>query len=230
MGFFKDDNGTTSIKLLDNKNGKEAFMAGVISRSTYLEAKPRAEDDGTFRHSFVSSIFILSFFFWYQQGFIPSTTVALERMPVASTYPIYTLTVSNDNDEMSTLCLHVSDPTDVVCVIGVVSVKCLGSVRAGERVYASIDPDSPGTAIPESHLPPSVVLGKTSLLLGMSLEDRNASKLDDTHLVQCFVCIVLGVSDKQITMEIENLYQHFEMDLGVRLRKERKKFYKSTFL
>ena len=37
----------------------------------------------------LSSIFI---FLWYQQRFIPSTTVALVRMPVALTYTIYTLT------------------------------------------------------------------------------------------------------------------------------------------
>ncbi|XP_078376588.1 uncharacterized protein LOC144659922 isoform X2 [Oculina patagonica] len=160
VGFYKDDNGTASIQLLDNKNGKEAFMAGVISRSAYLEATPPMDDD---------------------------------------------------------------DPTDVVCVIGIIKVRCVGSVRAGERVYATVDLDNPGTAIPESHLPPSVVLGRTSILLGMSMEEKKASKLDDVNLVQCFVCIVLGVNDKQIASEIENLYDHFEMDLAVKLRRERKK-------
>lgn len=48
VGFYKDDNGTASIQLLDNKNGKEAFMAGVISRSAYLEATPPMDDDGWF--------------------------------------------------------------------------------------------------------------------------------------------------------------------------------------
>ena len=115
------------------------------------------------------------------------------------------------------------DPTDVVCVIGVIKVKCVGSVRAGERIYATVDLDNPGTAIPESHLPPSVVLGRTSMLLGMSMEEKKASKLDDENLVQCFVCVVLGVSDKQIASEIENMYDHFEMDLAVKLRRERKK-------
>ena len=102
-------------------------------------------------------------------------------------------------------------------------MKCMGSVRAGERIYATVDPDNPGTAIPESHLPPSVVLGKTSILLGMAMEEKKASKLDDVNLVQCFVCIVLGVNDKAITAEIENMYDHFEMDLAVKLRRERKK-------
>lgn len=118
---------------------------------------------------------------------------------------------------------YILDPTDVVCVIGVIKVKCVGSVRAGERVYATVDLDNPGTAIPESHLPPSVVLGKTSILLGMSMEEKKASKLDDVNLVQCFVCIVLGVNDKEIAAEIENMYDHFEMDLAVKLRRERKK-------
>ena len=48
VGFFKDDDGGTSIQLLDNKNGKEAFMAGVITRSAYLEARPPMDDNGLF--------------------------------------------------------------------------------------------------------------------------------------------------------------------------------------
>ena len=103
----------------------------------------------------------------------------------------------------------------------------MGSVRAGERVYATVDLENPGTAIPESHLPPSVLLGRTSTLLGMSMEEKKASKLDDVNMVQCFVCIVLGVIDKEITAEIENIYDHFEMDLAVKLRKERKKYRRS---
>ena len=108
-----------------------------------------------------------------------------------------------------------------------IKVKCVGSVRAGERVYATVDLENPGTAIPESHLPPSVLLGRTSTLLGMSMEEKKASKLDDVNMVQCFVCVVLGVIDKEITTEIENIYDHFEMDLAVKLRKERKKYRRS---
>lgn len=103
----------------------------------------------------------------------------------------------------------------------------MGTVRAGERVYATVDLDNPGTAIPESHLPPSVVMGRTSMLLGMAMEEKKASKLDDVNMVQCFVCIVLGVNDKQIASEIENMYDHFEMALAVKLRRERKKFRRS---
>ncbi|RMX50741.1 hypothetical protein pdam_00018281 [Pocillopora damicornis] len=173
VGFFKGDDGRASIQLLNNKNGKDAVMAGVVSRSAYLEATPSISEDGL-------------------------VAITLDAIVV-------------------------SYPTDVVCVIGVIKVKCVGSVRAGERLYASVDLDNPGTAIPESHLPPSVLLGKTSTLLGMAMEEKKASKLDDVHLVQCFVCIVLGVCDKEIASEIESMYYHFEMDLAIRLRRERKK-------
>ena len=46
VGFFKDDDGHLSIQLLDNKNGKDAFMAGVISRSAYLTATPPLNEKG----------------------------------------------------------------------------------------------------------------------------------------------------------------------------------------
>ena len=105
----------------------------------------------------------------------------------------------------------------------------MGSVRAGERIYATVDPENPGTAIPESHLPPSVLLSRSSILLGMSMQEKKASKLDDVNMVQCFVCIVLGVTDKQITSEIEHMYDQFEMDLNVKLRKERQRYRKRKF-
>jgi uncharacterized protein YciU (UPF0263 family) len=38
VGFFRDGDGKTAIELLDNNNTKDAFMAGVISRSAYIEA------------------------------------------------------------------------------------------------------------------------------------------------------------------------------------------------
>lgn len=46
VGFFKDEDGSSSMQLLNNKNGKEAFMAGVISRSAYLEATPPMDENG----------------------------------------------------------------------------------------------------------------------------------------------------------------------------------------
>ena len=67
-------------------------------------------------------------------------------------------------------------------------------------------------------------------MLGMALETSRSSDLRETHLVKCFVCIVLGVQNKQITMEIENMYDQFEMELLVRLRRERKKMRKGEVL
>ena len=46
VGFFEDEDDKTSIQLLDNNNGKRAFMAGVITRSAYLEATPNIQDGG----------------------------------------------------------------------------------------------------------------------------------------------------------------------------------------
>ena len=46
VGFFKDHDGHASIQLLDNRNGKNAFMAGVISRSAYLTATPPMNEKG----------------------------------------------------------------------------------------------------------------------------------------------------------------------------------------
>ena len=66
VGFYKDDNGTASIQLLDNKNGKEAFMAGVISRSAYLEATPPMDEDGLF--NIVSCQLALSILKSYLRG------------------------------------------------------------------------------------------------------------------------------------------------------------------
>ena len=118
--------------------------------------------------------------------------------------------------------------TDIVCVIGVVKVKCVGNVRAGERLYATVDMEQAGVATPESYLPPSVLLSRTSTLLGMSLEDRKSKKLDETNLVRSFVCIVMGINNKQINMEIEGMYAHFEKDVIIKLKKERKRVKRCT--
>lgn len=48
LGFFKSDDGTACVQLLDSQNGKQAFMAGVISRSAYLEATPAMSQNGLF--------------------------------------------------------------------------------------------------------------------------------------------------------------------------------------
>ncbi|XP_028512563.1 uncharacterized protein LOC110231434 [Exaiptasia diaphana] len=159
VGFFKDEKGGTYIDLLDSINAQDTFMAGVISRSAYLEAKQSLE----------------------------------------------------------------KDVSDVVCVIGVVQVKCAGSVRAGERIYSALIKDRAGTAIAESHLSPGAILSNRGTLLGMALEEKKTKKPGDETLVKCFVCIVMGITDKQVTMEIETMYDNVEMTLTDKLKEERKR-------
>lgn len=55
VGFFNGDDGRASIQLLNNKNGKDAVMAGVVSRSAYLEATPSISEDGLFLTNLVIS-------------------------------------------------------------------------------------------------------------------------------------------------------------------------------
>lgn len=38
VGFFADDEGTATIEPLSSENASQAVMAGVISRSAYVEA------------------------------------------------------------------------------------------------------------------------------------------------------------------------------------------------
>ena len=44
VGFFQDSNGNPGIERLDHTNASTARMAGVISRSAYLEARAPADD------------------------------------------------------------------------------------------------------------------------------------------------------------------------------------------
>ncbi|XP_048583410.1 uncharacterized protein LOC5508718 [Nematostella vectensis] len=159
IGFFKDAKNRTVIELLDNSNASKAFMAGVISRSAYLEAK-RSNEEGV---------------------------------------------------------------SDVVCVIGVVNIKVSGSVRAGERIYSTVNMECPGTALPESHLPPGIMLTRRSTLLGMALKDCKASTPDKPNLVKSFACIVMGIMSKQLTMEMETMYDHFDTKLTETFKKERRR-------
>ncbi|CAB3991426.1 Hypothetical predicted protein [Paramuricea clavata] len=101
--------------------------------------------------------------------------------------------------------LNPATKTDTICVIGIVNVKVVGSIENGERIYASTD--TPGKAIPQSHMPVGSFLRKKHVLLGMALETKKSKTLDDVHLVKCFVCIVLDVSRKELLEEIEDLYQ-----------------------
>lgn len=45
IGFFGEPHGKSHIERLTHFNASEAKMAGVISRSAYLEAKTPAEDE-----------------------------------------------------------------------------------------------------------------------------------------------------------------------------------------
>lgn len=118
--------------------------------------------------------------------------------------------------------------TDTVCVIGIVNVKIVGSVENGERIYASTD--NPGKAIPQTHMPVGSFLRKKHVLLGMALETKKCtSMLDDTHLVKCFVCVVLDVSRKELLEEIEDVYGWYEKSTEQQIKVANKKTWGSKF-
>ena len=52
-------------------------------------------------------------------------------------------------------------------------MKGMGSVRAGERIYPTVDLENPGKGIPEFQLPHDEVLSKPSTLL----EEKKVSHL-----------------------------------------------------
>ncbi|XP_028410770.1 uncharacterized protein LOC114533451 [Dendronephthya gigantea] len=112
--------------------------------------------------------------------------------------------------------------TDTVCVIGIVNVKVVGSIENGERIYASTD--NPGKAIPQTYMPAGSFLRKKHVLLGMALESKKSTKmLDDTHLVKCFVCIVLDVSRRELLEEIEDMYGWYEKSTEEQIKIANKK-------
>ena len=45
VGFFQDSNGNPAIERLNHQNVASARMAGVISRSAYLEARAPVDED-----------------------------------------------------------------------------------------------------------------------------------------------------------------------------------------
>ena len=45
VGFFADEGGVATIEPLSNENVSQAVMAGVISRSAYVEAHAPSESD-----------------------------------------------------------------------------------------------------------------------------------------------------------------------------------------
>ena len=115
--------------------------------------------------------------------------------------------------------------TDTVCVIGIVNVKVVGSVENGERIYASVD--RPGKAIPQSHLPVGSFLRKKHVLLGMALERKFPKSFEDSHLVKCFVCIILDVNRTEILEEVERLYEANEKSTQEQIKISSKKTWNS---
>ena len=45
VGFFPDDDGPATIEPLSSENASQAVMAGVISRSAYVEAHAPLDTD-----------------------------------------------------------------------------------------------------------------------------------------------------------------------------------------
>ncbi|XP_068741090.1 uncharacterized protein [Montipora capricornis] len=156
VGFFPDEEGEATIHPLTSENAPQAVMAGVISRSAYLEAHAPLENDTT-------------------------------------------------------------GQTDIVCVIGMVKVQVMGSVRTGERIYASTD--DPGKAIPESHLPLGAFVIRNHTLLGMAMEGCKLRRYGEVNSVKCFVCIVLGINSFQLASEVENIMESIDADIKVAIGK-----------
>lgn len=124
--------------------------------------------------------------------------------------------------------IFLAKEADTICVIGIVNVKVVGSIENGERIYASTD--SPGKAIPQSHLPVGSFLRKKHVLLGMALETKkNAKKIDAFQLVKSFVCIVLDVSRQELLEEIEELYEKNENRTEEQIKRNNKKTWSSKF-
>ena len=80
-------------------------------------------------------------------------------------------------------------------------------------------------------MPVGSFLRKKHVLLGMALETKkNTKKLDDVHLVKCFVCIVLDVSRKELLEEIEDLYEVNEKRTEQAIKIANKRTWRSKLL
>jgi len=165
VGFFPNDEGMATIEPLSNENAPQAVMAGVISRSAYVEAH-----------------------------------APLDRE---------------------------KEQTDIVCVIGMVKVQIVGSVRTGERIYASTD--DPGTGIPETHLPLGAFMFRNHTLLGMAMETCKPRRHGEVNLVKCFVCIVLGINSHQLSDEVKNIMENIDMDINVAIGKSNRRTCRRMF-
>lgn len=103
-------------------------------------------------------------------------------------------------------------------------VKIVGSVLAGERVYASNA--FPGKAVPQSHLLHGVG-EKHEVLLGMALHSVKPKRLDEVLFVRCFVCVVLGVSSLETQEEMLDLYNSQKIETKTEIKLASKRHWKS---
>ena len=111
-----------------------------------------------------------------------------------------------------------SDLSDLVCVIGMVNVKVLGSVENGERLYSSLE--HPGVAIPQSRLCDAV--SKEAFLLGQTLEGSDANS-SDIHLIQSFVSALLSITNGHLADAFDDVRKHVKEDVKTEVKAVKKK-------
>jgi len=121
--------------------------------------------------------------------------------------------------------IYVTDPTDTVCVIGIVRVKVAGPVQNGERIYASTS--KPGIGIPETQMPLRPPGSRSPILLGQSLETAHASTLDTVKSVKCFVSVVLGIQSEHVQAAVEDVRRDTRIKIAESIKREKQKFIKS---
>ena len=111
-----------------------------------------------------------------------------------------------------------SDLSDLVCIIGMVNVKVLGSVENGERLYSSLE--HPGVAIPQSRLCDAV--SKDAFLLGQTLEGSDANT-SNIHLVQSFVSALLSITNGHLADAFDDVRKHLKEDVKTEVKAVKKK-------
>lgn len=103
-------------------------------------------------------------------------------------------------------------------MIGMVRVKVMGSVRNGERIYASIE--NPGVGLPQSRLVDAT--SKDAVLLGQSLESTSCKSYDVTR-PQCFVSLILTIGTGHVTQVIDDLRSEVREDVKSEVKNLKKK-------
>ena len=110
-----------------------------------------------------------------------------------------------------------------MCVIGMVGVKVLGSVKHGERIFASLE--HPGVAVPQSRVSDAVF--SDVVLLGQTLESLDA-KDNEVNLAQSFVSILLSISSGHVTDAVSNLRKNMREDVKTEVKQIKKKCLRGT--